>query len=81
MGNMDKANNSSIIAIIAAATAVIALLLVVPPLVDMYITTDRNNYKMEVRDKQWSAKVEKLEDMIKYNEQLLKQIDKSKTKE
>lgn len=63
---------------IAAATAVIALLLVVPPLVDMYITTDRNNVKMEVRDKQWTSKVEKLEDMIKYNEQLLKEINKTK---
>jgi hypothetical protein len=81
MGNMDKANNSSIISIIAAATAVIALALVVPPLVDMYIVTDRNNHKMEVRDKQWNTKVEKLEDMIKYNEQLLKDINKSKTKE
>lgn len=66
---------------IAAATAVIALALVVPPLVDMYIVTDRNNHKMEVRDKQWNTKVEKLEDMIKYNEQLLKDINKSKTKE
>ena len=80
MGNMDKANNSSVIAIIAAATAVIALLLVVPPLIDMYITTDRNNYKSEVRDKQWTVKVEKLEDMIKYNERLLKDIE-NKTKE
>lgn len=78
MGNMDKANNSSIIAMIAAATAVIALLLVVPPLVDMYITTDRNNVKMEVRDKQWISKVEKLEDMIKHNEQLLKEINRTK---
>jgi len=78
MGNMDKANNSSIVSMIAAATAVIALLLVVPPLVDMYITTDRNNHKIEVRDKQWTTKVEKLEDMIKYNEQLLKDIKKSK---
>lgn len=65
---------------IAAATAVIALLLVVPPLVDMYLTTDRNNTKQEVRDKQWTTKVEKLEDMIKYNEQLLKDIEK-KTKD
>lgn len=80
MGNMDKANNSSIISMIAAATAVIALLLVVPPLVDMYLTTDRNNNKQEVRDKQWTTKVEKLEDMIKYNEQLLKDIEK-KTKD
>lgn len=63
---------------IAAATAVIALLLVVPPLVDMYITTDRNNVKMEVRDKQWISKVEKLEDMIKHNEQLLKEINRTK---
>lgn len=78
MGNMDKANNSSIVAMIAAATAVIALLLVVPPLVDMYIVTDRNNHKIEVRDKQWTSKVEKLEDMIKYNEQLLKDIKKTK---
>jgi hypothetical protein len=81
MGNMDKANNSSIISIIAAVTAVVALALVVPPLVDMYIVTDRNNHKMEVRDKQWNTKIEKLEDMIKYNEQLLKDINKSKTKE
>jgi hypothetical protein len=81
MGNMDKANNSSIVAMIAAATAVIALLLVVPPMLDMYIVTNRNNTKMEVRDKQWTTKVEKLEDMIKYNEQLLKDINKSKNKE
>lgn len=81
MGNMDKANNSSIVAMVAAATAVIALLLVVPPMLDMYIVTNRNNIKMEVRDKQWTTKVEKLEDMIKYNEQLLKDINKSKNKE
>ena len=81
MDNMDKANNSSIVAMIAAATAVIALLLVVPPMLDMYIVTNRNNTKMEVRDKQWITKVEKLEDMIQYNEQLLKDINKSKNKE
>jgi len=81
MGNMDKANNSSIVAMIAAATAVIALLLVVPPMLDMYIVTNRNNTKIEVRDKQWITKVEKLEDMIKYNEQLLKDINKVKNKE
>jgi hypothetical protein len=78
---MDKANNSSIVAMIAAATAVIALLLVVPPMLDMYIVTNRNNTKIEVRDKQWITKVEKLEDMIKYNEQLLKDINKVKNKE
>jgi hypothetical protein len=78
---MDKSNHSAVVALIAAATAVIALLIVAPPLIGMYVDTDKNNYKAEVRDKQWMVKVEKLEDMIKYNEQLLKDIEKSKTKE
>ena len=80
VGGLDKSNHSAVVALIAAATAVVALLIVAPPLIGMYIDTDRNNHAVEVRDKQWTVKVEKLEDMIKYNEQLLKEI-KNKTKE
>lgn len=75
MGLMDKSNNSSLISLIAAATVVIAIFIAAPIMLGMYMDTNKNNYVMESKSKLVDTKIEKLEDMIKYNEKLLKQLE------
>lgn len=74
---MDKSNNSSIIALVAAATVVIAIFISAPIMLGMYMDTSRNNYVVESKSKQVDIKIEKLDDMIKYNEKLLKELEKN----
>lgn len=75
MGAMDKSNNSSIISLIAAATVVIAIFIVAPIMLGMYMDTSKNNHVIESKSKLVDIKIEKLDDMIKYNEKLLKQLE------
>jgi hypothetical protein len=75
---MDKSNNSSIIALIAAATVVIAIFIAAPIMLGMYMDTNKNNYVVESKSKQLDVKIEKLDDMIKYNEKILKELEKNK---
>jgi hypothetical protein len=75
---MDKSNNSSLITLIAAATVVIAIFISVPIMLGMYMDTNKNNYVMESKSKQVDIKIEKLDDMIKYNEKLLIELEKNK---
>lgn len=74
---MDKSNNSSIIALVAAATVVIAIFISAPIMLGMYMDTNKNNYVVESKSKQVDIKIEKLDDMIKYNEKLLKELEKN----
>jgi type III secretory pathway component EscR len=74
---MDKSNNSSLVALIAAATVVIALFISAPIMLGMYMDTNKNNYVVESKSKQVDIKIEKLDDMIKYNEKLLKELEKN----
>jgi hypothetical protein len=78
VGTMDKSNNSSIIALVAAATVVIAIFISAPIMLGMYMDTSKNNYVVESKSKQVDIKIEKLDDMIKYNEKLLKELEKNK---
>lgn len=75
---MDKSHNSSIISIIAAVTVVIAIFITAPIMLGMYMDTNKNNYVVESKAKLVDTKIEKLDDMIKYNEKLLKEIEKHK---
>lgn len=72
---MDKSNHSSIISLIAAATVVIAIFIAAPIMLGMYMDTTKNNYVVESKSKLVDTKIEKLDDMIKYNEKLLKQLE------
>lgn len=78
MGTVDKSNHSSIISLVSAVTIVIAIFLIAPVMLGMYMDTNKNNYVMESKSKLVDSKIEKLDDMIKYNEKLLKDIEKNK---
>lgn len=75
---MDKSHNSSIVSLIAAVTVVIAIFITAPIMLGMYMDTNKNNYAVESKSKQVDLKIEKLDDMIKYNEKLLKELEKNK---
>jgi hypothetical protein len=65
MGIIDNSKHSSTAALIAAATVVIALLIVSPVILDMYLTTNKNNKVMEYKTKQVDEKIEQLEQLKK----------------